>query len=173
MSDPFMGEIRIVGFNFAPRGWAFCNGQLMSLAQNTALFSLFGTTFGGNGTSTFALPNLEGRAPMQFGNGPGLTPRKLGESGGTPAVTLLESQIPSHNHPVHANGNAGDLQIPSPARALARTSPGFAWGTGAADATFAPQAIGVTGESQSHDNMQPFLVMNFVVALQGVFPSRP
>lgn len=173
MSEPFVGEIRIVGFNFAPRGWAHCNGQLMPISQNTALFALLGTQFGGDGRSTYALPDLQGRAPMKFGSGPQVSPRVLGEWGGVPNVTLIPTEMPAHNHTMHANGNAGDLQIPTSDRTFARTSPGFAWGTGASDSTFAPEALAVTGGSQPHENRQPFLALSFVIALQGLFPSRP
>src|SRR5215204_3531151 len=126
MADPFVAEIRIFPFNFAPKGWAWCDGQLLPLSQNTALFSLLGTTYGGNGKSNFALPDLQGRAPMHPGQGPGLSLHDLGEIGGSETVTLLDSEIPAHNHFVRAVGeDPGDLQAPSPVRALARSGSGF------------------------------------------------
>lgn len=174
MSEPFVAEIRIFAGNFAPRGWAFCNGQLLPISQNTALFSLIGTTYGGDGRTTTALPNLQGRAPMHPGRGPGLTSRRLGERGGVETVTLTEAQMPSHHHSVAANTNAGDLQIPSNQRSLARTQPGFAWHS-TSNANLVPmaeQAIPRAGGSQPHNNLQPFLTMSFIIALVGLYPSR-
>src|SRR4051794_3351884 len=143
MADPFVAEIRIFPFNFPPKGWAFCNGQLMPLSQNTALFSLLGTTYGGDGKSTFALPNLQGNASMHPGQGPGLSLHDLGETGGSAAVTLLQSEIPSHSHGVQANVNPANLAAPSPARSLARSQPGTAYkASPQADAAFAPEGLG-------------------------------
>lgn len=172
MSEPFVAEIRIFAGNFAPRGWAFCNGQLLPVSQNTALFSLIGTTYGGDGRSTTALPNLEGRAPMHPGRGPGLTSRRLGERGGTETVTLTEAQMPDHTHSIMATNNPGNLGIPSTVRALARTQPGFAWQTSAPNVDMAPQALPSSGGSLSHNNMQPYLTINFIIALVGLYPSR-
>jgi microcystin-dependent protein len=173
MADPFVAEIRIFPFNFAPKGWAFCAGQLMPLSQNTALFSLLGTTYGGDGKSTFALPDLQGRAPMHPGQGPGLSLHDLGEVGGSETVTLLESEIPAHSHGVLANANPANLAAPSPARSLARSQPGVAYkASPQADAAFAPEAIAPAGGDQPHNNMMPYLTLNFCIALQGVFPPR-
>ena len=174
MADPFVAEIRIFPFNFAPRGWAWCDGQLLALSQNTALFSLLGTTYGGNGKSNFALPNMQGNAPMHPGQGPGLSLHDLGEVGGTRFVTLAETEMASHSHFVQAKGapppaNAG---IPDPAVVMARSSGGTAY---TAPANLAPMnlsTIGLNGGSLPHNNMQPYLTLMFCIALQGVFPPR-
>jgi microcystin-dependent protein len=171
MSQPFLGEIRIMANNFAPRSWAYCNGQLLPIAQNSALFSLLGTTFGGNGQTTFALPNLQGRAPMAPGNGPGLTPRSLGESGGSESVTLLSSQMPSHSHGLQASAAAADRATAQGAR-LAQSADAVYASTAAAT-QLAGNSTSPAGGSQPHGNMQPFLAIGFVIALQGIFPSRP
>jgi microcystin-dependent protein len=171
MADPFVAEIRIVGFNFAPRGWAFCDGQIMAISQNTALFSLLGTTYGGDGKSTFALPNLQGRAPLQHGQGPGLSPRDLGESAGSSAVTLIGSEMPSHSHALHGTGAAATTD--DPAGAWPATVPrGSLYGPAQNQVALSPQAEGVAGGDQPHNNMQPYLTLNFCIALQGVFPAR-
>ena len=172
MADPFVAEIRIFPFNFAPRGWAWCDGQLLPLSQNTALFSLLGTTYGGNGKSNFALPDLQGRAPMHPGQGPGLSLHDLGETGGSETVTLLESEIPSHSHALRASSDPADVQQPSPARSLARSAPGFAYIPGNPNATLAPEALAPAGGDQPHNNLQPYLTFYFSIALQGVFPPR-
>ena len=173
MADPFVAEIRIFPFNFAPRGWAWCDGQLLPLSQNTALFSLLGTTYGGNGQSNFALPDLQGSAPMHPGQGPGLSLHDLGESGGSETVTLLESETPLHRHDVFAvAADPGDIQAPSATRALARSGAGFAYAPGASGATLAPAALAPSGGDQPHNNMQPYLTFYFNIALQGVFPPR-
>lgn len=172
MADPFVAEIRIVPSNFAPSGWAFCDGQLLPIAQNTALFSLLGTTYGGNGTSTFALPDLQGRAPMHPGTGPGLTRRDLGESGGTASVTLLSSEMPAHNHGLGAAASVADTATPGPGTSLARSSGGALY-QDSADTELATTAVATAGGGQPHNNMQPYLTMNFIIALQGVFPLRP
>jgi microcystin-dependent protein len=172
MADPFVAEIRIFPFNFAPRGWAFCDGQLLPLSQNTALFSLLGTTYGGNGKSNFALPNMEGNAPMHPGQGPGLSLHDLGETGGSQTVSLLESEIPSHTHTVRVVSDPGDLQAPAAARAIARSGNGFAYVTGPANMQLAFQTLPPAGGDQPHNNMQPYLTLNFCIALQGVFPPR-
>lgn len=174
MADPFVAEIRIFPFNFAPKGWAFCDGQLIPLSQNTALFSLLGTTYGGDGKSTFALPDLQGRAPMHPSQGPGLRLHDLGETGGSETVSLLESEIPAHSHGMRASSDDGDLKAPTPGRSLARSTSGFAWHS---DTTqnlvgLAPQALAPAGGDQPHNNMQPYLTFNFCIAMQGVFPPR-
>ena len=173
MADPFVAEIRIFPFNFPPQGWAFCNGQLLPLSQNTALFSLLGTTYGGNGKSNFALPNLQGSAPMHPGQGPGLSLHDLGESGGSETVTLLESEMPVHAHQMSGNVFPGDNSVPGPSISLAESTGGNAYGpptSNVGQAAF--QALGVTGGSLPHNNMQPYLTLNFNIALQGVFPPR-
>src|ERR1043166_3402334 len=169
MADPFVAEIRIFPFNFAPKGWAFCDGQLLPISQNTALFSLLGTTYGGDGKSTFALPNMQGNAPMHPGQGPGLSLHDPGETGGSQFVTLLQSEMPTHSHSVNANVNPANLAAPSPLRSFARSAPGTAYKTTNQNLTnFAPEAIGPAGGDQPHNNMQPYLTLNFCIALQGV-----
>jgi microcystin-dependent protein len=173
MADPFVAEIRIFPFNFAPRGWAWCDGQLLPLSQNTALFSLLGTTYGGNGKSNFALPDLQGRAAMHPGQGPGLSLHDLGETGGSETVTLLESEIPAHSHACRVvGGDPGELQAPAPNRALARSANGFAYVTGPANVAMAPEILAPAGGDQPHNNLQPYLTFYFCIALQGVFPPR-
>ena len=174
MADPFVAEIRIFPFNFAPIGWAFCDGQLMPISQNTALFSLLGTTYGGNGTSTFALPDLQGAAPMHPGQGPGLSLHDLGETGGSETVTLLESEIPAHTHTMNANAFPANIQAPSPTRALAQSTGGVAYESDTTQNLVqkAPEALGPTGGDQPHNNLMPYLTLSFCIALQGVFPPR-
>jgi microcystin-dependent protein len=176
MADPFVAEIRIFPFNFAPKGWAFCDGQILPLSQNTALFSLLGTTYGGDGKSTFALPNLQGSAPMHPGQGPGLSLYDLGQIGGTSTVTLLQSEIPVHPHNVGmANTATGDSLTPVGCT-WATTPSGrgllFVYNSGPATAKMLATAILPTGGSLPHNNMQPYLTLNFCIALQGVFPPR-
>lgn len=173
MSDPFVAEIRIVGFNFAPRGWAWCDGQLLPLSQNTALFSLLGTTYGGNGKSNFALPDLQGRAPMHPGQGPGLSLHDLGETGGAETVTLLESEMPTHSHPAAAATNTANSQVPT-GRLLAasRNAASGIYNTSAPNQAMSGSALQTVGSDQPHNNMMPYLTMYFVIALQGVFPPR-
>ena len=173
MADPFVAEIRIFPFNFAPKGWAWCDGQLMPLSQNTALFSLLGTTYGGNGKSNFALPDLQGRSPMHPGQGPGLSLHDLGESGGSETVSLLESEIPAHSHGVFAAPTivSGDSNIPV-ANAFAKSSQGNAYAPAANIVQMSPQALSPAGGDQPHNNMQPYLTCYFCIALQGVFPPR-
>ena len=165
--DPFVGEIRVVGFNFAPIGWALCNGQLLPISQNTALFSLLGTTYGGDGRTTFALPNLQGRAAMHPGQGGGLTPRSLGESGGAETESLSLAEMPMHNHALSAASGSATTGTPSGANSLAA---GTVNTYGAAN-NMLPMGE-VVGGSQPHNNMQPYQVLNYVIALQGVFPPR-
>jgi microcystin-dependent protein len=173
MADPFVAEIRIFGFNFAPKGWAFCDGQLLPLSQNTALFSLLGTIYGGDGKSNFALPNLQGNASMFWGQGPGLSLRDIGETGGSETVSLLESEIPAHAHAVRAATDPADLNAPSPARSLARSTSGFAYQSSAVGlVALAPAALAPAGGDQPHNNMMPYLTLNFCIALQGVYPPR-
>jgi microcystin-dependent protein len=173
MADPFVAEIRIFPFNFAPRGWAWCNGQLLPISQNTALFSLLGTTYGGDGKSTFALPDLQGSAPMHPGQGPGLSLHDLGETGGSETVTLLESEMPSHSHALQAYNDIGEDRIPSPTEAIARSTGGLLFGNPAALVPMASQALPPAGGNLPHNNMQPYLTCYFCIALQGVFPPRP
>lgn len=173
MADPFIAEIRIFPFNFPPRGWAWCNGQLLPLSQNTALFSLLGTTYGGDGKANFALPDLQGSAPMHPGQGPGLSLHDLGESGGSPTVTLLESEIPSHTHQLRANADFADVQSPSPARSIARSQNANAYkAPGGPLVSMSPSALAPAGGDQPHNNLQPYLTFYFNIALQGVFPPR-
>lgn len=172
MADPFVAEIRIFPFNFAPRGWAWCDGQLLPLSQNTALFALLGTTYGGNGSSNFALPNLQGRAPMQHGQGPGLSFRSLGESGGSETVTLLESEIPAHSHALLTSNDIGEDRIPGPGAALARSTGGRLYAAPGPLVPMSPDALPGTGGDQPHNNMMPYLTFYFCIALQGIFPPR-
>jgi microcystin-dependent protein len=177
MADPFVAEIRIFPFNFAPRGWAFCDGQILPLSQNTALFSLLGTTYGGNGQSNFALPNMIDSAPMHPDQGPGLSLYDLGQQGGSQFVTLLESEIPSHTHSVQAKGSPppGNAGTPDPTVHFARSSGGTAYASQSPPTNLtpmAPQTIAPAGGSQPHNNMMPYLTLNFCIALQGVFPPR-
>ena len=177
MSNQFLAEIRMFTGNFAPTGWAQCNGQLLPIAQNTALFSLLGTTYGGDGRSTFALPNLQGSAPMHQGQGPGLSLHDLGETGGESSVTLLQSEIPLHNHAANCLSTAGDSNAPNGNTWAATAGTGRGGGppnysTPGATTSMNPLATSVTGSSQPHNNMSPYLAVTFIIALQGVFPAR-
>jgi microcystin-dependent protein len=170
MADPFIGEIKIVAFDFAMKGWALCNGQLMGIAQNQALFSILGTTYGGNGVTTFALPDLRGRAPVHAGsNFVGVNPVSLGEVSGQEHQTLLVTEIPMHTHPVIASSATGSNSDPAneffaqSAELIYKNQP---------DTILAPQSVGLAGGSQPHNNLQPYLVLNFQIALVGIFPSR-
>lgn len=172
MTAPFVGEIKIFSCNFAPRNYSFCSGQLLPISQNTALFSLLGTTYGGNGTSNFQLPNLQGRAPMGFGPdaGPGLSQHVLGEVGGSENVTLLQTEMPAHSHGVSAQGSRADRANASGA-ALA-VSADQVYSTSSPSATLHPLEIGFSGGNQGHNNLQPLLALNFCIALRGIFPAR-
>jgi microcystin-dependent protein len=175
MSDQFLGEIRIFAGNFAPTGWALCNGQLLPINQNTALFSLLGTTYGGDGKSNFALPNLQGSAPMQPGQGPGLSIHNLGESGGSPTIALIQSQMPAHSHTAGCDSGAGSQ--PSPANGVfaasgaGRTPPPY-YSNATPTAQMSPNALSITGGNLPHNNMSPFLGLTFIIALQGIYPAR-
>ena len=173
MADPFVAEIRIFPFNFAPKGWAWCNGQLLPISQNTALFSLLGTTYGGDGKSTFGLPNLQGSVPLHVGGnqpGPGLSVYDLGEQSGVDTVTLLQSEMPVHTHSITAQTiDPGDHRIPDPTLNLANAQ---MYSPGPAGFTLDPRAVSITGNSLPHNNLMPYLTLNFNIALQGVFPPR-
>jgi microcystin-dependent protein len=173
MSDPFVAEIRMFGFNFAPTGWARCNGQLLPLSQNTALFSLLGTMYGGDGKSTFALPNLQDSSPLQCGQGQGLSLYDEGQQGGTEAVTLLQTEMPVHTHAWQANVTPATLNAPDNGRAIARSSGGTAYKTIDPDVQMDFQMLSISGSSFPHNNLQPYLVVNFCIAMQGIFPARP
>lgn len=177
--EPFLGEIRMVAWNFPPIGWALCNGQLLSISQNSALFSLLGTTYGGDGTTTFALPNLQSRVPIHQGQGAGLSPYVTGQLGGSEAVMLLQTQMPSHNHLVGVSNQPGTVADPTNATLAQGNSgqgrapvPVSNYVTTAATGSLAPLTVSVSGGNQPHNNLQPYLCVNFIIALQGVFPSR-
>lgn len=179
--EPFLGQIMMVGFNFAPRGWAFCNGQLLAISQNTALFSLLGTTYGGDGRTTFALPDLRGRCAVGMGQGPGLSNYSQGEMGGQENVTLIQTQMPTHTHTLGASSSVGAVSDPSGAVIAnnqvtierGKTVPASAFNPGPANATMNPQAISPAGGNQPHENRQPYIAMNYIIALEGIFPPRP
>jgi microcystin-dependent protein len=174
MADPFVAEIRIFPFNFAPKGWAWCDGQLLPLSQNTALFSLLGTTYGGNGKSNFALPDLQGRAPMHPGQGPGLSLHDLGETGGSETVSLLESEIPAHSHSLRATTEDGTQGTFQASVTLAASINGLLYQTNTSQNVvfMSPNSLTPAGGDQPHNNMQPYLTFYFCIALQGVFPPR-
>jgi microcystin-dependent protein len=174
MSDPFVAEIRIFAGNFAPQGWAFCDGQILPISQNTALFALLGTTYGGDGESTFRLPDLQGRAPMHAGQGPGLSDRDLGESGGVETVSLLGSEMPVHAHGMLANNLQATTFSPDANSAIARSVGGFAYDDNPAllSSTLNDSVVGNFGGGVPHTNMQPYLTLTFIIALVGVFPPR-
>lgn len=174
MSEPFIAEVRIFAGNFAPRSWAFCDGQLLPVAQNTALFSLIGSTYGGDGRTTTGLPDLQGRAPMHPGRGPELTSRRLGQKLGTETVTLSELQIPSHSHTLRVHAGGSIPVGPSVTASLANSRTINAWQTNTTAnlVTMAPETLSNTGGGQSHTNVQPYLTLNFIIALQGLYPSR-
>lgn len=177
MANPYVGEIRMVGFNFAPKGWALCNGQLLSINQNTALFSILGVTFGGNGTSDFGLPNLMAQAPLGYGNGAGLTPRTWGETGGEYKVTLLQSQLAQHTHPISCISGQGSSNSPSNAVWASaeggRVPPPLYASALPGRVNMNPAAVGIAGGNLPHNNLPPFLAINIIIALQGVYPQRP
>jgi len=174
-SDQYLAEIRLFPFNFAPYGWAACNGQVISISSNTALFSLLGTYYGGDGKSTFGLPNLMGSAAMHQGQGNGLSSRSLGEKGGEPSVTLLQTQMPSHNHVVNASNSGGSTSnpqnlvwgVPGAGRGLVWYTP-----TGGGSTSLGPAALTLTGSGLPHNNLMPYLTLNYCIALQGIFPPR-
>jgi microcystin-dependent protein len=173
MAEPFLAQISIFTFNFAPRGFAFCDGQLLPISQNTALFSLLGTTFGGNGTSTFALPNLQASVPVHAGQGTGLSPYTLGQAGGVPSVTLTVGELPAHTHTVGCQTGGG---VNGPANAVwgngARGKPPAYSTTGSPSDDLSGSALSSAGSGQAHNNISPYLTLLFCIALQGVFPSR-
>jgi len=171
MADPFVAEIRIFPFNFAPKGWAWCDGQLLPLSQNTALFSLLGTTYGGNGKSNFALPDLQGRAPMHPGQGPGLSLHDLGETGGSETVTLLESEIPAHGHAMSASTQVALENLPTAQNVAAGDGINL-YAPASNLVAMAGQVLAPAGGDQPHNNLQPYLTFYFAIALQGVFPPR-
>jgi microcystin-dependent protein len=171
--NPYVAEIRIFGFNFAPQGWASCDGQLLPLSQNTALFSLVGTFYGGNGTSNFALPDFSGRVPIHWGQGAGTTPRSIGESSGVESIQLLVSELPQHTHALESASSAGNRTTPAN-NAIARTSgatPYVAYNAGTA-VNMAPTVVSTNGGGQPHNNLMPSLTLFFAIALQGIFPPR-
>lgn len=176
MVDAYIGEIRMFAGNFAPAGWALCQGQIMPISQNTPLFSLLGTMYGGNGTSTFALPNLCGTAPVAYGQGNGLQEWVQGEVQGSEGVTLISTEMPAHNHNIAANSQPGIVDIPTNNYPANSQDSGFSGNTDYAtttpNTTLNPMALGVAGGSVPHNNMQPYLTVNYIIALQGVFPPR-
>jgi microcystin-dependent protein len=178
MSDQFLAEIRIFACNFAPIQWALCDGQLLSISQNAALFSLIGTFYGGNGTSTFQLPNLQGAVPLDAGQGPGLSLYNVGETGGEENHTLLDAENARHNHNINADQDLGQSQNPAGALYKRGTVPGHApvavasYSSKAPDTKLNPSTLGTSGGSQPHNNMMPYLTLNFCIALQGIFPPR-
>lgn len=165
MAEPYLGQITIFSFNFPPRGWALCNGQILSIAQNQALFSILGTTYGGNGQTTFALPNFQGRVPLHFGNGV-----VLGQTGGEAAHTLIQSEMPSHTHPVYGSDDSAAFK--TPANNLWAKTAVSSYYSSSGDVPLSQQAVRTAGGGQAHNNMQPYLTLNFCIALQGIFPSR-
>lgn len=173
MSEPFIGQVMLFAGNFAPRGWAFCNGQLLSIAQNTALFSILGVTYGGNGQTTFALPDLRGRVAIHPGQGPGLSAYTLGEAAGTENVTLITNQMPMHNHMVACSSETANLPSPQ-GNFLGTESQGATqvYVGGTPNEFLNQAAITPAGGSQPHTNVQPFLCVNYIIALEGIFPSR-
>lgn len=172
MSEPFLAEIRMFPWGWAPRGWATCDGQLLPISQNTALFALLGTVYGGDGKSTFALPNLQGSAAMHPGQGPGLSLRDLGEVGGSDTVTLLQSEMPAHPHTLQATQIPADQPIPT-GNLTGTTTADNLYGAAGNTVTMAPQALPVAGSGLPHNNLQPYLTVTFCIAMQGIFPQRP
>ena len=175
MSDPFLGQVQIFGFDFAPKQWARCSGQMMNISQSTALFSLLGTVFGGDGKTTFGLPNFQGTAVCGIGQGPGLTPRISGETFGTETVSLISTEMPAHNHTMNVFGQntaAKRHGTPNANDALVSPTAGIFTAGGSVSGTFPIQTIGVAGGGLPHENRQPYLALNFCIALSGVYPSR-
>ena len=170
MSEPFVGEIRMFAGNFAPRGWAFCDGQLLAVSQNDALFSLLGTIYGGDGRTTFGLPDMRGRLPVHAGTGPGLSPRRLGAKGGAESVTLTVNQLPSHTHQMQASSQPASSALPENS-VLAQTDSPF-YGADSPFVNMNTAEISAVGGSRSHTNLMPFLCVNFIIALVGIYPSR-
>jgi microcystin-dependent protein len=173
MSEPFLAEIIMFGGNFAPRGWAFCQGQILSIAQNTALFSLLGTTFGGNGQTTFALPDYRGRVPVGTGQGPGLPSMNLGQLGGEPTHTLIITEMPAHNHQFSLPASTSDSTAKNPSGNVPGATANPVYGAASTiNAAMAPGSSGIAGGSQPHNIMQPYIGMNFIIAVEGIYPSR-
>ncbi|TCJ12642.1 phage tail protein [Flaviaesturariibacter flavus] len=179
--DPYIGEIRMFAGTFAPRGWMFCTGQLLSIAQNSALFSILGTNYGGDGVSTFGLPNLAGRVPVGTGQGPGLSRKELGQMGGTESVTLLSNQMPAHTHGFAVSNTNGDTTVPAAGAVLAVVNTGGRepeqhpayLASGTPNTPLNPASVQPAGGSQPHDNMMPYLGMNYIIAVEGLYPPRP
>lgn len=172
MSEPFLGEVRMVSFNFAPRGWALCDGQILPINQNQSLYSLLGTMYGGDGRTNFALPDLRGRAPIHFGEAEGGARHEIGQKGGEEVHTLSVDEMPQHGHAFNAAPAQGTTDIPQAGQALARSARDVYRDQATSLASLDPEAIANAGGGQAHENMQPFLVINFCIALQGLFPSR-
>lgn len=172
MSDPFIGEIRLLPYTFAPRDWAFCNGQLLSIAQNTALFSILGTTYGGDGHTTFGLPNLKGRLAMGAGQGSGLTAHPLGAAVGSATVTLTANELPAHNHQLICDATMGSQPNPGEAFAAGERGGALYHSNPTSLVPMAPQAMSMAGGGGAHPNIQPFVVVNYCICLVGVYPTR-
>lgn len=172
MGTPYIGEIRMIGGNYAPAGWAFCEGQTLAIANYETLFNLIGTTYGGDGFTTFQLPDLRGRIPMHMGQGAGLTSRVLSEMGGSESVPVTIAQLPAHGHSVLAAAEPATTKNPAGAALAQPDNPGYAT-AGGAGTTFGPASVGSTGGFQTHDNLQPALCVNFIIAFEGIYPSRP
>lgn len=172
MGIPYVGEIRMAGFNFPPKGWALCNGQILSIMQNPALFSILGITYGGDGVNTFGLPDLRSRIPVNFGQGPGLSPYRLGQVGGEENHTLLTGEMPSHNHTLGVLAGDGDAPVPANNTFAASVSRDNIYSTAVYDSSMNVGVIAMAGANQPHANQQPYLVINFMIALQGIYPPR-
>lgn len=172
MAEPFLAEIRIVGFNFAPRGWAFCDGQILPINQNQSLYSLLGTTYGGDGRTSFALPDLRGRVPIHVGRSNGGEEHTLGQKSGEETHTLATNEMPQHNHIQYASNDTADNPVPTDNISARSTATDPQWSTATNLVDMAPAMVGNTGGSQAHNNMQPYLVVSFAIALRGLFPSR-
>jgi microcystin-dependent protein len=172
MSDPFLGEIRLLPYDFAPLGWALCDGSVLSIAQNTALFSLLGTTYGGDGRTTFALPDLRGRVAVSSGQGPGLSDHLLGQVGGDETVTLATDELPAHSHAVAAHRTRGSHASPN-GRVPGHSSSGTVYADASDGTQMSAHTIAATGGGQPHDNLQPYLALNYCIATEGIYPSRP